>query len=244
MKICIIGGGTAGWWCAAYMQKFLDAEITLIESDEIPTSGVGESSLPQIGTFFEELGIPEKEWMDGCNAVHKYGNMKYEWDGVGKDPFLMTFWQDDPKGRFDKWYQEYKSGIKDKNSHIELYDKDGWRSVAYHLDANLANTVVKDYCKNVNHIIDTLDEMPKGYDLYVDATGFARKFTTDKTEVIWNHHLVNSAWVCPFELEGEINSYTQTIARECGWQFIIDLQNRTGSGYVFADKYISDSQAL
>ena len=33
----------------AYMQKFLDAEITLIESDEIPTSGVGESSLPQIG---------------------------------------------------------------------------------------------------------------------------------------------------------------------------------------------------
>ena len=104
MKICIIGGGTAGWWCAAYMQKFLDAEITLIESDEIPTSGVGESSLPQIGTFFEELGIPEKEWMDGCNAVHKYGNMKYEWDGVGIDPFLMTFLQDDPKGRFDKLY--------------------------------------------------------------------------------------------------------------------------------------------
>ena len=92
MKICIIGGGTAGWWCAAYMQKFLDAEITLIESDEIPTSGVGESSLPQIGVFFEELGIPEEKWMNGCNAVHKYGNMKYEWDGVGKDPFLMTFW--------------------------------------------------------------------------------------------------------------------------------------------------------
>ena len=244
MKICIIGGGTAGWWCAAYMQKFLNAEITLIESDEIPTSGVGESSLPQIGTFFEELGIPEKEWMDGCNAVHKYGNMKYEWDGVGKDPFLMTFWQDDPKGRFDKWYQEYKSGVKDKNSHAELYDRDGWRSVAYHLDANLANSVVKDYCKDVNHIIDTLDELPEGYDLYVDASGFARKFTTDKTEVIWDHHLVNSAWVCPFQLEGEINPYTQTIARECGWQFIIDLQNRTGSGYVYSDKYISDVQAL
>ena len=121
--------------------------------------------------------------MNGCNAVHKYGNMKYEWDGVGKDPFLMTFWQDDPKGRFDKWYQEYKSGVKDKNSHIELYDKDGWIISCISFRCELFfNTVVKDYCKDVNHIIDTLDELPKGYDLYVDATGFARKFTTDKTE--------------------------------------------------------------
>ena len=37
MKICIIGGGTTGWWCAGYMEKFLpDDEITLIESDQIP----------------------------------------------------------------------------------------------------------------------------------------------------------------------------------------------------------------
>ena len=48
MKICIIGGGTTGWWCASYMQKFLDADITLIESEDIPISGVGESTLPQI----------------------------------------------------------------------------------------------------------------------------------------------------------------------------------------------------
>ena len=53
MKICIIGGGIAGWWCAAYMEKFLDAEITLIESDEIPISGVGEGTLPQVGHFFD-----------------------------------------------------------------------------------------------------------------------------------------------------------------------------------------------
>ena len=244
MKICIIGGGTAGWWCAAYMQKFLDAEITLIESDEIPTSGVGESTLPQIGVFFEELGIPEEEWMNGCNAVHKYGNIKYGWDGDDKDPFLMTFWQDDPKGRFDRWYQDYKSGKKDKNSHIELYDKNAWRSVAYHLDANLANNVVKDYCKDVNHIIDTLTELPEGYDLYVDATGFARKFVKDKTEVIWDHHLVDRAWVRPVELEKEINSYTKTIAKPEGWQFIIDLQNRTGTGYIYSSKFVSDEDAL
>ena len=75
MKICIIGGGISGWWCASYMQKFLDAEITLIESEDIPISGVGESTLPQIKTFFDELGIPESEWMNECSAIHKYGNV-------------------------------------------------------------------------------------------------------------------------------------------------------------------------
>ena len=243
MKICIIGGGTAGWWCAAYMQKFLEAEITLIESDEIPISGVGESTLPQIGVFFKELGIPEEKWMNGCNAIHKYGNIKYKWDGVNKDPFLFSFWQNDPKDRFDKWYQEYKSGKKDKNSHIDLYDKNAWRSIAYHLDANLANHIVKDYCKDVNHIVDTLTELPEGYDLYVDATGFARKFVKDKSEVIWDHHLVDRAWVCSLELE-EISSYTKSIARPEGWQFIIDLQNRTGTGYIYSSKFVSDEDAL
>ena len=52
MKICIIGGGISGWWCAAYLQKFLDAEITLIESDEIPISGVGGGNSSTGGSIF------------------------------------------------------------------------------------------------------------------------------------------------------------------------------------------------
>ena len=76
MKICIVGGGVSGWWCAAYMNKFLDAEITLIESEDVPILGVGESSLPQIKTFFDAIGIEESEWMEKCHAVYKYGNIK------------------------------------------------------------------------------------------------------------------------------------------------------------------------
>ena len=244
MKICIVGGGISGWWCAAYMEKFLDAEITLIESDEIPISGVGEGTLPQVGLFFQQLGIPEKEWMNGCNAIHKYGNMKYDWDKIGSKPFQMTFWQNDPKNRFDDWYKEFELGNKDREDHDELYDKNSWSSIAYHLDANLANEVVKKYCKNVNHIIDTLTELPEGYDLYVDATGFRRQFTKDKTEVTWKHHLVDSTWVRPLEHEDEIYPYTRTFARPDGWQFMVDLQNRTGTGYVFSSQHISDEEAL
>ena len=240
MKICIIGGGTAGWWCAAYMNKFLDADITLIESNDIPISGVGESTLPQVKTFFDELEIPEEKWMNQSHAIYKYGNIKYDWNHIGSEPFQMTFWQNHPEGRFDQWYEQYKLGNKNKEDHIELYDRN---NLGYHLDANLANNIVKEQCKNVNHIIDTLTELPEGYDLYVDATGFDRKFTTDAEEIECNHHLVNRAWVSSLELE-EISSYTKSIARPEGWQFVIDLQNRTGTGYVYSSKYVDDDEAL
>ena len=95
MKICIIGGGVSGWWCAAYMNKFLDAKITLIESNDIPILGVGESSLPQIKTFFDAIGVEESEWMEKCNAVYKYGNIKTGWDKVDGKPFTFSFWHDD-----------------------------------------------------------------------------------------------------------------------------------------------------
>ena len=240
MKICIIGGGTTGWWCASYMQKFLDADITLIESDEIPISGVGESTLPQIKTFFDELEIPESEWMKECNAIHKYGNIKYDWNHIGSKPFYTTFWQNNPKGLFDEWYQAYQDGTLLKEDHVELYNNE---YIGYHLDATLINNFMRNYCKDVKHIVDTITELPQGYDLYVDATGFERRFTKDSEEIVLNHHLVNSAWVYSLKYDG-INPFTKSIARPNGWQFEIDLQNRTGTGYVFSDKFISDDDAL
>ena len=235
MKICIVGGGTSGWWCAAYMEKFLDAEITLIESDNIPIIGVGESSLPQIKTFFDAIGIEEKVWMKECHAVYKYGNIKTGWDKMNGEPFTFTFWHND-NNKFDKWYHN-------KTDFDQLYEKGAWGSVAYHLDAEEASVLIKNHCKNVIHKIDTLTELPKGYDLYVDCTGFSRKFIKDKSETIFDDHLVNSAWVCPFKQDGNIENYTKSIAREYGWQFIIDLQNKVGSGYVFCDKYLTDNEA-
>ena len=178
--------------------------------------------------------------MNSSNAIHKYGNVKHDWNWIGSEPFQMTFWQNQPEGRFDEWYNQYKLGDKKKEDHIELYDKN---NLGYHLDANLANNIVKEQCKGVNHIIQTLTELPQGYDLYVDATGLDRKFATDIEEIECDHHLVDSAWVCSLELE-EISSYTKSIARPEGWQFIIDLQNRTGTGYVYSSKYTTDDQAL
>ena len=70
MKKCIIGGGHAGWWTAGYFEKHLpEYDITLYESSDIPILGVGESTLPQIKTWFDELGIPEETWMNSAGAI-------------------------------------------------------------------------------------------------------------------------------------------------------------------------------
>lgn len=245
MRICIIGGGTTGWWCAGYMEKFLpDAEITLIESDNIPIIGVGESTLPMIKTFFDKIGVDESKWMPECNAIHKYGNVKTNWDKADGEPFAFTFWYND-NDTFSKWYKEYEAGNKTKHQiNDDLYDTEAWRAVAYHLDAEKAGQLVKDNCKNVIHKIATLDKLPEGYDLYVDCTGFRRQFVKDKTETVYDHHLVDSAWVCPFEHDKDISHYTESIARENGWQFVIDLTNRIGTGYVFSSQHTSDEEAL
>ena len=53
-KIVIVGGGSAGCMSAATLIKvFPNKDITLIESPNIPTVGVGESTLGHINSWLK-----------------------------------------------------------------------------------------------------------------------------------------------------------------------------------------------
>ena len=248
-KITIIGGGASGWWTAAYLEKHLiDAEITLIESDILPRVGVGESTVPAVKRFFEAIGLEEKDWMDASYAIQKDGNFKQHWNDPSdpNDGFIFAFWYND-NCVFDDWIKDYFAGNKTKDQlNPDLYRSDHWAPYAYHIDAEASVSVVKNQCKNVNHVIATIEDrsqLPPA-DLYVDCTGFRRQFVNDLTTVDLENHLVDSCIVCPFESSGKIQNYTKTIATPYGWEFRIDLQNRQGVGNCYASRYQSDDDAM
>ena len=62
-NIIILGGGSAGWMTAATLIKmYPDKNITLIESPNTPTVGVGESTLGRINKWLDLLGIKDKDF--------------------------------------------------------------------------------------------------------------------------------------------------------------------------------------
>jgi tryptophan halogenase len=92
LEIVIAGGGTAGWVAAATFARFLGnrASITLVESDEIGTVGVGEATIPQIHNLIIGLGLDQAEFLRATNATFKLGIEFSDWTGEG-DRYIHSF---------------------------------------------------------------------------------------------------------------------------------------------------------
>ncbi len=89
--IVILGGGTAGWMCAAALSPLIRTgriNVRLVESDQIATVGVGEATLPHIKTFNDSLGIDEAAFMRATHATFKLG---IAFAGWGSERYIHPF---------------------------------------------------------------------------------------------------------------------------------------------------------
>lgn len=91
-NIVIAGGGTAGWMAAAAVAKHFGKiiNITLIESDAIPTVGVGEATIPTLNVFHDLLKVSESEFMAATNATFKLGISFENWRQQEQD-YIHSF---------------------------------------------------------------------------------------------------------------------------------------------------------
>ncbi|WKL57163.1 tryptophan 7-halogenase [Asticcacaulis sp. ZE23SCel15] len=83
--------------------------------------------------------------------------------------------------------------------------------------------------------------------LFIDCTGFRGLLIEETLKTgfeDWSHWLPNDrAWAVQTENNGPLTPYTRATARGAGWQWRIPLQHRTGNGYVFSSKYVSEEAA-
>jgi tryptophan halogenase len=152
-KVVIAGGGTAGWMAAAALAKLLGKtlDITLIESDEIPTVGVGEATIPTLLTLHELLGINEREFMAEVNGTFKLGISFENWRGLkedyihsfgftGKDCWaagFQHFWLKGKELGFSKDFGDYCSELVAAQQNKFAVTPNHGLNYAYHIDAGL-----------------------------------------------------------------------------------------------------------
>ncbi len=97
-NIVIVGGGTAGWLTAGLISAHHKKRganglnITLIESPEIPTIGVGEGTWPTIRKTLSRIGLKESDFLVACDASFKQGSRFDGWiSGDEKDSYHHPF---------------------------------------------------------------------------------------------------------------------------------------------------------
>ena len=185
-ELVVVGGGSAGWMTAAALASLLseqDVNITLVESEQIGTVGVGEATIPDMARFNKLLGIPEADFMKATDATFKLGIEFVNWGRIGEryfHPFgelgadmngidFHQFWMADRDNGSNLPIEAYSlchlAAEQDKFIHPSTKANSvlALMGYAYHFDATRYAAHLRDYSerrgvKRVEGIVETVGQ--------------------------------------------------------------------------------------
>ncbi len=185
--LVIVGGGTAGWMAASYLNRFLVRKgwsITLVESPDIGTIGVGEATIPSLVRFIRAMNIDEDTFMRRCAATYKLGIKFTDWFDHGHT-YFHPFGACPPINGLDLFHfwmkRRIEGGVADAYTDYSLQallaqEGRGPRAFggtspvmrtgtyAFHVDAGALAQFLKEIAtsEGVNHIFGEVREVRRG----------------------------------------------------------------------------------
>jgi hypothetical protein len=193
-RIVVVGGGTAGWLAAcliaarANRSAAAPLEVTLIESPDVPTIGVGEGTWPTMRRTLERIGIAEADFLLACDASFKQGS---RFDG----------WRTGEEG--DRYYHPFVAPVDGEPRDLLAAWRPGERRFAETVSAqpracalDLAprQRVMPDYAGALN------------YAYHLDAGRFAALLARHGTERLGVRHLRDHVVAVERADKGDINA--------------------------------------
>jgi tryptophan halogenase len=217
-----------------------------------------------------KLGIEFQNWAKpGSTYIHPFGRYGFPNDGVS---FQHRWIKARLDGLADNFEVYSLNTVAARAGKFEFPATDP-RSLlstlgyAYHFDASLYAKYLRGRSerkgvKRYEGVVKHVDQDPEsgfitalhtnrgdviGGDLFIDCTGFRGVLIEGMLKTgfdDWAEWLpCDRAQAVPCERVGPPTPYTRSTARDAGWQWRIPLQHRTGNGYVYCSRFISDDEA-
>jgi flavin-dependent dehydrogenase len=177
--VVVVGGGSAGWLTAAVLAAGHGGErglaVTLLESPDVATIGVGEGTWPSMRDTLRGIGLPETELFRRCDASFKQGSRFDGWlDGSEGDRYHHPFML--PQGHGDAnlaaaWLERHadvpfadlvgpQPHLCGRNKAPKQATTPEYAAVAnygYHFDAGKFGLLLREHCTQhlgVRHVSD------------------------------------------------------------------------------------------
>jgi glycine/D-amino acid oxidase-like deaminating enzyme len=263
-KIVVVGGGAAGWLTAGTIAAEHDAgretgvTVTLVESPDVATIGVGEGTWPTMRRTLRRLGISETEFIRQCDASFKQGTRFDGWcTGAERDryyhPFslplgyattsLIPSWQARRQqisfaDALSSQSHICERGLAPKQSATPEYA--AVVNYGYHLDAGKFSQMLQKHCTEILGVQHILDHVTG-----INATdnGDIASLDSKQHGEIEGDLFIDCTGFASLAADSPIESQTISTAQSAGWIWDIGLSSRRGVGYVYSSGHISNTKA-